>query len=355
MRIAQIVSLQESVPPKDKNGLEFMVSYLTEELVKRGHEVTLFAPANSITSAKLKSIISIGTLHCLDKGFINLHLYSQWNAFLCCKQHKDFDIIHSHSGDSPFYYGAFFNTPVITTIHHQSSQLWKKYKNNPQFFKEIKPIFSFLQKQKRIFVSKDQQQKSNFAKNSFVIHNGIAIQNFNFNDTPQDYFLFLGFLNYEKGAHTAIKVARQANIKLKLAGNSSSVFLEKEVYPYLNGNIEYLGPVTGINKINLIKNAKGTLQPIEWDEPFGLVTIESLACGTPVIGFNRGAFPEIVKDGKTGFIVKDEQEMIEAIGKIDQIDRAECRRQAEENFTVEKMTDQYEEIYKKVIKKSKNK
>lgn len=355
MKIAQIVSLKESVPPKDKNGLEFMVSYLTEELVKRGHTVTLFAPGNSQTSAKLQSIVPLGTSNCLDKEFVNMDIYRRWNIFSCCLQHKNFDIIHSHSHDLAFYFGAFFNTPIVTTFHHPSPNFWEKYDKEPQFFKGVKEIFTFLQNQKRVFVSKDQQQKSTFVENSYVAHNGIPIQEFPFNDKPQDYFLFLGFLNYEKGAHTAIQVAKKANIKLKLAGNGLPEFLTKEVYPYLNGNIKYLGPVTGIDKLNLIKNAKGTLQPIEWDEPFGMVTIESLACGTPVIGFNRGAFPEIIKDGKTGFIVKNEEEMIEAIKKIDTIDRRECRQLAEKNFTVEKMVDQYEKIYEEIIKKAKNK
>lgn len=349
MKIAQLVSLRASVPPKNKNGLEFIVYYLIEELVKRGHEVTLFASANSKTSASLKSIFPEETLS--EKNiFWPLESYSAFNAFFCFKQAEKFDIIHSHCDPDAMFFAQFVNTPLVTTIHAPMDPRWVIYTKDPHYYKFLKPIFDTLKKQKRVFVSNDQQRKSYYNKNSTVILNGIPVEEFSFSNTPKDYFAFFGFLNYDKGAHIAAQIAKKSGLKLKLAGNSTPEFLEKEIYPYLDKNIEYVGPVSGAKRVKFLQSAKALLVPIQWDEPFGLIMPEAMACGTPVIAFNRAAVSEIVKDGETGFIVNDENEMIEATEKIGQIDRYVCRKHVENIFTIKRMVDEYERLYQKIIK-----
>jgi len=354
MRIAQLVPLQEPIPPKNKNGLEFIVYYLTEELVKRGHEVTLFASGNSKTSAKLNSLFPLATTDDPNTAWPP-YVYSLWNSFYCFSKNKEFDIIHSHLfGSEPLFFSYFTETPLVSTTHHPKKTT-APYRKNKEYYKHSKPIFDVLEDQYRIFVSDFQKKEFKNPKKSFTILNGIPIKDFSFSKTTSDYFAFLGYLNYEKGAHTAIQTAKKAKVKLKLAGNGTEEFLKKEIYPYLDKDIEYLGPITGTAKYNFLKNAKALLVPIQWEEPFGLVMPEAMACGTPVIAFNRAAVPEIIKDGETGFIVKNEKEMIEAIKKIDIIDRFACRKHVEKNFTIEKMVDGYEKIYEKIIKENKRK
>lgn len=352
MKIAQIAPLSEPIPPKNKNGLEFVVHFLTEELAKRGHEITLFASANSKTSANLESVFPKNISNDPNASWTP-YTYNLWNSFNCFSKINQFDIIHTHSfGAESAFFSYFVNTPVLTTIHSQKRET-PIYKKDKRYFKYSKPIFDFLYKQNRVFVSKAQQNSYKYFKNAYVVHNGIPAEQFAFSGHSYDYFAYLGYLNCQKGAHTAVRVAKKAKIKLKLAGNGTKEFLEKEIYPYLDENIEYLGPVSGKNKIKFLQNAKALLVPIQWEEPFGLIMPEAMACGTPVIAFNRAAVPEIVKDGETGFIVKNEEEMIKAIKKIDSIDRKKCRERVEKYFTVEKMADEYEKIYQKIIEKSK--
>lgn len=353
MKIAQLVSLQTSVPPINSSGLEFIVYYLTEELVKRGHEVVLFAPGNSKTSAKLEPLILKGVA--TDPNTTSSpHTYSLWNSFYCFSREKEFDIIHSHLGTTGMFFSHFSKTPLVSTFHHCDRNSKKFYKENEEYYKYTKPIFDYLEQQNCIFVSNSQKKEFSYCfKNSHVVLNGIPIQDFSFSNNPKDYFAYLGFLNYDKGADIAVRVAKKSGIKLTLAGNSTPDFLEKEIKPYLDKKIKYVGPVSKEERNDFLKNAKALLVPIQWNEPFGLVMPEAMACGTPVIGFNKAAVPEIVKHGKTGFIVNNEEEMIEAIGKIDTIDRRKCRKHVEENFTVEKMVDGYEKIYQEVINKHK--
>lgn len=349
MKIAQLVSLRASVPPKNKNGLEFIAHYLTEELVKRGHEVTLFASADSETSASLQSIFPSETL--TEKNiFWPLESYSAFNAFYCFSQAEKFDIIHSHCDPDAMLFSQFTDTPLLTTIHAPINENWLLYTTDQRYYKYLKPIFDVLEKQKRVFVSKSQQRKSYYNKNSSVILNGIPVEEFSCSANPADYFAFFGFLNYDKGAHIAVRTAKKAGVKLKLAGNSTPEFLEKEINPYLDDTIEYIGPVSGEKRVQFLQNAKALLVPIQWDEPFGLVMPEAMACGTPVIAFNRASVPEIIKDKKTGFIVNNEEEMVAALDKIHIIDRAACRKHVEENFTIKRMADEYEKLYEKIIK-----
>ncbi|MEK7552035.1 MAG: glycosyltransferase family 4 protein [Patescibacteria group bacterium] len=357
MKIAQIVSLEESVPPKHKNGLEFVVSWITEELIKRGHDVTLFAPADSKTKAKLVPLVSV----CLSNQDNKTQNWKQpqadmWNSALVAAQSGNFDIIHSHSR-SIVYFMSQIKIPVVQTLHHPASF------HHPFFDNEIgeanlRFILDHYSKINYVSVSKNQLNeylgsKSSYFKNYTNIYNGIPINDFEFNNNPNNYLFFIGYINKNKGADIAVRVAKKMGMNLILAGDNSTEidFFKKEIEPYLNDKIKYVGPVDFKKKNELYKNALATLAPIRWQEPFGLTIVESQACGTPVISFRNGAAPEIIDHGNTGFVVENEEQMIEAVSKIKTIDRKKCREWVEKNFSVETMVDGYEALYRKLTNK----
>ncbi|MCK5412947.1 MAG: glycosyltransferase family 4 protein [Candidatus Pacebacteria bacterium] len=353
LRIAQVVSLQESIPPKGKNGLEYMVYYLTEELVRRGHEVTLFASKDSKTSAKLVDVLPYSAAKKRLFGW-NTTNYSLAGMSKAAEMADEFDVIHTHIGSVAFYFVELIKTPIVETVHSPT------YKSSGKARLSKKLIDKYTQDRLRrykkahhVFVSKSQKDNASIKNNSVVIHNGIDLEKFKFRKTSRDYFLYLGYITPDKGAHIAVQAAKRAKVKLKLAGSYEGCeeYFKKKIKPYLKkGEIEYVGIVNPIKRNQLLGGAKAILVPIQWEEPFGLIMTEAMACGTPVIGFNRAAVPEIVKDKKTGFVVEDAKEMVRAIKKIDEISRIECREHAEKYFTVEKMTDGYEKVYEKAIK-----
>ena len=359
MKIAQIVSYQESVPPNSKNGLEFVVSWITEELLKRGHEVTLFAPGDSKTKASLKSIYPTN-LSNAKKVLWYHNDYNNQNLSYAFSMADKFDIIHTHT--NPNLFVGFTKKPVVHTLHSPYRDGFRKmYLTNKKISGYIKPIIDNYEKINYVTISKLQQKnyrkcEKYYFKNYTNIYNGIPVEKFKFNDKPEDYLFFMGYISEDKGAHIAVKVAKKTKQKLILAGQYSErhpEYFNKYIKPYLNENIQYVGPVNFKQKIKLLKNAKAVINPITWDEPFGLVPVEAQACGTPVLTFKKGAMPEIVKNNKTGYVVETEKELMESIKKIDKIDRYECRKWVEENFSVEKMVDEYEKLYKKLINKKK--
>jgi len=359
MKIAQVVSLAESVPPQSKNGLEFVVSWLTEELVKRGHQITLFAPANSKTKAKLVSLFPQGISR--EEWLIwSKKNYSDWNTSLVASMSQKFDLIHSHTG-TIFQFIPFINCPVVYTIHEPyNDNLRKKYLSQQRYKKYIKFIINQYKKVHYVNISQKQARdfihcQHYYFKNHTTIYNGIPVKKFSFNNQPQDYLLYLGYINKDKGADLAIKIAQQSKMKLILAGGiiGQEDFYKYKIKPYLNRRIKYIGPVDFKQKNELYKNALATLTPLRWHEPFGLTLIESQACGTPVIAFNRGAARELIKNNKTGFVVEGVTQAIESIKKIDSIKRKECRDWTENKFSVERMVDEYENLYKKYIQPNK--
>jgi len=352
MRIAHVVSLQESVPPKGKNGLEFMVHYLTEELVKRGHQVTLFATENSKTSAKLVGVIPYPAMKKWIFGWSPID-YSMASMAKAAEMADNFDIIHTHLGSLAFYFADLINIPIIETIHSPICKVSKKSPTKRNLLDGYsKDKLRRYNKVHHIFVSENQRKNALLKQNSGVIHNGIPMENFVFKAQPKDYFAYLGYITPDKGAHIAVRVAKKAKVKLKLAGSRKGCeeYFRKKIKPYLKkGKIEYIGTVNPAERNRLLGGAKAILSPIQWEEPFGLVMIEAMACGAPVIAFNRGSVPEIIKHGKTGFIVENEKEMVKAVKNIDKINRADCRRHVEKHFTIERMADGYEKAYEKII------
>lgn len=355
MKIAQIVSLYESVPPKSQNGLEFVVSWLTEGLVKKGHEVTLFASADSRTSAKLASIIPISVLNDKQSRWEKPYpIY--WNAAYAASHAQEFDVIHDHSGAFKLF-TPYISPPIIETIHAAYNDEFRQYNLTDNTYRE-KMQFVLDQYSQSHFVTVSKNQEKAFSacepyyfKKHSTIYNGIPVNEFIFNQNPQEYLLFIGYINKNKGADIAVQVAKALDMKLILAGNNfgEETFFKEHIEPYLNDKIQYVGPVNFEQKNKLYRNAIAKLAPLYWHEPFGLTLVESQACGTPVIAFNKGAAPELIQHGITGYIVENMEEMITSVREIGLIDRKKCRTWVENNFSTEKMVDEYEALYKKIV------
>lgn len=342
LRIAQIAPLWIPVPPRTYGGIELMVYNLTEELVKRGYDATLFASGDSRTSAKLVSPEEKALW--LQKELKNPHAAIIKMLHLIKERVRDFDIIHNHFNffmfPLQFLEGIL---PMLTTIRRPMDRL---YAETIKLFPKIH--FCTLSQD-----AKKSAEDYGIRVLDFV-YNGIDIEAYEFNKTPEDYLFYLGRMNQGKGIMEAIRVAKECGKKLIIAGNIVGAeewnYFMREIQPLLNEpNINFVGQVDFNEKVKLLKNASALLFPISVREAFGNVMIESMACGTPVIAFPSGSVPEVVVDGKTGFIVENEKEMVEMIGKINSINRSDCREYVEKNFTVKKMTDKYEKIYETIL------
>lgn len=356
LRIAQVTNLAESVPPLNKNGLEQIVHYLTEELVRMGHEVTLFATADSKTSAKLIPLWPKAVTRDSYGSLLNRETYSLWSVSEAFKRHKDFDVIHDHTRFIAPRFARHISTPIVSTVHHPISFEFSYKKNYPS---EYQPYFSTsgnedIQTVNTVVVSKFQAKEYPFP--SKTIYNGLALSEWIFKEEPGEYLAFLGYMTADKGVKEAIEAAKKTNFKLKIAGpvlesdSSSRKYFETFVKPNLSNQIEYVGPLNSEQKKLFLAGAKATLMPIQWDEPFGMVAIESMACGTPVIGWNRAALPEIIEDGVCGFLVNSVEEIVEKTGELNKLRRSDCRKRVEDNFSVEKMASEYVKLYESLIK-----
>ena len=346
--LAQIAPSEERVPPPKYGGIELVVSNLTEELIKRGHQVTLLASGDSVTKARLVPIFqkavrtdaNIGA-NSLKRDAAKLIGTAQIVNFL--QQHK-FDIIHNHIDSCLLPFISLLNsTPVVTTIHGPLDTDYQQF------------IYNTVPDKNYVSISNNQRKpmlQLNFIGN---IYHGIQINKFAFNSRKGKYVAFLGRISPEKGPLQAIHAAKKAKIPLIIAAKVDLVdkeYFHKKIKPLIDGkSVKFIGEVNHRGKVKLLRNAAALLCLIQWEEPFGLVMIEALACGTPVIANNRGSVPELIQNGKTGFIVKNINEAVKAIHNINQIDRCDCRRSAEEKFSVEKMAEEYEKVYYKLLKK----
>ena len=360
LRIAQIVSLEENVPPKSQNGLEFVASWLTEGLVKRGHDVTLFAPDASVTSAKHVSILP-EALWGDPKSVWWKPVRSTWNTTVAAMRAKEFDVIHSHTWSIVFA-APFIQTPVVHTLHHPANHdSWCALLNSIQNKEQLAPIAQVYNAIRNVAVSKRQKELFQANGGDFffsqidVIHNGIPTSLFMPHYEPGEYLLYLGYITPQKGAHLAIDIARRTGKKLTIAGNyvGQEEYFAARIAPQLDDTITYVGPADFEQKTKLYQHAEALLVPLQWDEPFGLTLVEAMACGTPVIAFDRGAAKEIIEDGVTGFVCADIDEACDALVKIPAIDRKKCRERAEKYFDVEAMLDAYEALYYSILEKQK--
>jgi len=340
MRIAQIAPLWIPIPPYTYGGTELVVSLLTEELVKRGHEVTLFASGDSRTSARLIPV--------WPKSLWRAKLKVPHAAFSllykCVFDHQDeFDIIHDHCEFYTAPYSQFLKPPIVSTLHHP-------------IYEEILILFKKFPHTNYVAISNNQRRTAPGISFAATIHHGLPLDKYTFNPKPENYLLWLSKIMPQKGIADAIEVAKRTGERLVISGVVTpdyQDYFDYRIMPLIDGKqIQFVGAADFNKKVELFKNAKAFLFPVQRPEPFGLVVVEAMACGTPVIAYNQGSMPELIEDGQTGFLVKNQEEMIAAVGKIEEIERIDCHRHVAKNFCLRKMVHKYEELYKDIIERN---
>jgi glycosyltransferase involved in cell wall biosynthesis len=333
MRIAMISPIAWRTPPHHYGPWEQIVSLLTEGLWNAGIDVTLFATADSVTKAKLHAICPKGYEEDPDmdpKVWECLHISE------VVEHAHEFDIIHNHFDFLPLTYSGLINTSMITTIHgfssHKIIPVYKKY-NHTVYYVAIS--------------NADRHPELNYLA---TIHHGINLDKFTYNPFPKNYLLFFGRIHPDKGTYEAIQIAKKSHKKLIIAGIIQDVtYFEEKVKPFIDDDIRFEGSADPKKRDKLLGNASALLHPINFAEPFGLSVVESFACGTPVIAFNKGSMPEIVSNGKNGFLVSTIDEAVSAVNNINRINRSYCRKDAEMRFESNRMVQEYIQVYKKIL------
>jgi len=335
MRIAQVSPLFEAVPPKLYGGTERVVYSLTEELVAMGHDVTLFASGDSVTSATLAPMR--GQALRLDPTVIDwIAIYMRMIERIY-RRADEFDILHFHTDYFPLALFSRQRTPFLTTLHGRLD------------LPEFKDIYELYPDAPFVSISNNQRKPIPRLNWTRTVQHGIPATLLTPQPVQQGYLAFLGRISPEKGIDKAIRIAGRAGMKLKIAAkvdNADKVYFENEIKPLLSqGHVEFIGEIDDSRKSEFLSGAHATLFPIDWPEPFGLVMIESMACGTPVIAFDRGSVPEVMDDGLTGFIVSSEDEAVAAIDRLGELDRGKVRRQFDRRFTARRMAQDYLDLY----------
>lgn len=335
MRVAIISPIAWRTPPRHYGPWERVVSLLTEGLVKEKIDVTLFATGDSLTSAKLRSVCRAPYEE--DKT-IDAKVWECLHISEIMEQADEFDIIHNNYDFLPLTYSGLINTPMVTTIHGFSSlnimPVYKKYNETTHY------------------VSISDADRSSALDYIRTVYHGIDLENFTLNENNADYLLYFGRIHPDKGTWEAIQVAKKAKMKLVIAGIiQDSIYYEEYVKPYLNDDITYIGSVGPEQRDSVLSKAYALLHPINFSEPFGLSVVESMACGTPVLAFGKGSMPEIIQNGKNGFIVSNIEEMSQRLKDIENISRKLCRETVVERFSQEKMANEYIEVYKEILNK----
>lgn len=343
MKIAIVVPPWFKVPPERYGGIEVIASHLTEGLVAKKHDVTLFTVGGAETKSKVFSIFDKEMKSQLDAqlpSFLNTAITHSVASYIEISQ-NNYDIIHDHTWKEGLCSAAFIDTPTVHTIH------------GPLDDKRFYSLFTNRHGIHFTTVSKFQQTRAPELNYVGVVYNSVDIHKYPYIKDKEDFFCYMGRFNSEKSPHLACKAAKELGLKLYLAGKinekSEREYFDNHIKPYLNDKIVYLGEVDEEKKIELFSKSKGFLYPLMWDEPFGITLIEALACGTPVVTFRRGATPEIVEHEVTGYVVDSMDEFLDGIRSIDRIDPKQCRERAENMFSVETMVERYERIYTKVL------
>lgn len=350
LRIAQVAPVIERVPPPKYGGTELVVSNITEELIRRGHDVHLFASGDSLTKAELHALYP-KSLRAVDweSNYVELRdagMHIQMGSILKSLMEGRFDVIHNHIGWRLLPFVDLLPCPVVSTLHGILT--------NP-FTQANLYAFSHVP-----YVTISDAQRAPMPRLNYAatVYNGIDLAAFEFEANPDDYVAFLGRITPLKGIKEAIMAVKQANVRLVIGAKVDPIdeaYYQNEIKPLIDGKqIQFIGEVDHVGKVELLKNARALMALIQWEEPFGLFMVEALACGTPVIAIPRGSVPEIIEDGVHGYIVHSVDEAAEAIGKINAIDRQVCRRRVEEKFTISHMVDGYEAVYRNLIKQFKS-
>ncbi|MCL4416149.1 MAG: glycosyltransferase family 4 protein [Actinobacteria bacterium] len=339
MKIAQIAPMGERIPPKKYGGTERIIYTLTEELVKKGHDVTLFATGDSLTSAKLISVYPIGLREARmgdpygPSAIVLLNIGTAYNM------QEEFDIIHDHCGYISLPTASHSKTPVVMTLHASFNL------NNRRIYEKINNL-------NLISVSMAQRAPMPNLKYAANIYHGLSMETFPFSKENDNYLLYVGRITPEKGAVHAIEVANYLNLPLIMAAKLDNIhenYFKNEIEPKLTRQVRWIGEVDEEERNKLMSKALCLLHPVTWREPFGLTMIEAMACGCPVVAFRRGSIPEVIIHGKTGFVVEDVEEMIVAVNNVSKINKEECRKHALENFNAKRMADEYENVYRQIL------
>ena len=340
MRIAQVAPLWERVPPPAYGGTELVVSLLTDELVRRGHDVTLFASGDSITLAKLESAHPRALR--LDSSVREYGIYELLQLTRVYERADEFDVIHSHLGCASLPFSNLVKTPTVHTLHGI-------------FTPDNEKMFIHAKAQPFVSISNSQREPRLGLNCLATVYNGIDVSSYTFYPQPQDppYLAFLGRLSPEKGPQLAIAIAQRTGLQLKMAGKIDPVdqeFFERDIKPHIDGQqIQYLGEANHAQKNALMGNAIATLFPITWREPFGLVMAESMAAGTPVVALELGSTSEVITHGVSGFLCQTVDECVEAIANVPTLSRQACRDHVQARFSVTHMVDGYEQVYQQLI------
>lgn len=339
MRIAQIAPLFESVPPKCYGGTERIVAYLSDELVRQGHEVVLFASADSTTAAELvaccpRALRLAGVDDALPHQVLELERVRQFAG--------DFDVMHFHTDYLHFPLTRAFERPSVTTMHGRLD------------LSDYQALLSEFDDHPLVSISDNQRRALPSARWIATIHHGLPVDRFLFDDRgPGGYLAFLGRICPEKRPDRAIEIAKRAGVPLKIGAKVDPVneaWFEEVIRPHLDSPwVEFIGEIDEKQKQDFLGGARALLFPIDWPEPFGLVMIESMACGTPVIAWSHGSVPEVIDDGVTGFLVKSIDEAVATVGRVDKLDRRRIRARFEARFTAERMAREYVAAYRSML------
>jgi len=341
MRIAQVAPLYESVPPTLYGGTERVVSWLTEELVRLGHEVTLFASGDSLTMARLvpgcKRALRLDP-DCVDQ--MAHHIVMLDKVF---SESSDFDLIHFHVDYLHFPMSRLVGARHVTTLHGRLD------------IPDLIPVYQRFPEMPVISISDSQRRPLPNANWQGTVHHGLPRKSFSLGSGSGGYLVFLGRTSPEKGLDQAIEIAKRAGMPLKIAAKIDRAdvqYFETVIKPLLDHPlIEFIGELGYPEKNEFLGNAAGLLFPIDWHEPFGLVMIEAMACGTPVVAYRLGSVPEVMKDHVTGFIVADQEHAVQAVGRLGEIDRSKCRKYFETHFDARRMALDYLQIYQRIVRK----
>jgi glycosyltransferase involved in cell wall biosynthesis len=339
MKIAQVAPLFESVPPQGSGGTERVVSYLTEELVRQGHQVTLFASGDSVTQAHL--VAACPRALRLDEQCVDQLAHCMVLLEHVFRQAPTFDLLHFHIDYLHFPLSARQRVPHVTTLHGRLD------------IPDLVPVYQTFPRMPVVSISDAQRRPLPGLQWQGTVYHGLPEDLYTFQDTPGSYLAFLGRISPEKGIEQAIAIARQAGMPLKIVAKIDQVdraYFQSVVQPLLDDPlVEYLGEMGERDKNAFLGQAYALLFPIDWPEPFGLVMIEALACGTPVIAYGRGSVPEVLEDGVTGWIVAGRDDAIQAIAQVSTLSRRRCRQTFEERFSATQMTQDYLRIYQQLL------
>ena len=334
MRVAMLSSISWRTPPRAYGPWELVTHLLTEALVARGVEVTLFATLDSVTAGTLDGVVPRGYS---EDPSLDAKVWEALHIAHLYERAGDFDLIHNQADFMPLIFAPLVETPVVTTIHGFSSP-------------RILPVYERYDDRVHYVAISDSDRAAslNYAA---TIHHGIRVEEFPFEARGGEDLLFFGRIHPDKGAGEAIRAAQATGHRLAMYGLvQDEGYHAREVRPLVDGErINYHGVVGGAERLAALGRAKGLLHLIGFDEPFGLSVVEAMACGTPVIAYRRGSMPELIEHGVTGFLVDSFEEAIAAIGRLGEIDRAACRRAVEERCTVERMADEYLALYRRIL------